>query len=500
MPTEHSLPTPAAVAIIVLLLLVARWYRARDPLLLAIPTVGYSAPLLSYISAIRYLFRSKEILDEGYAKYKPGVFKIPMLNHWEVIATGPQLIEDMRKAPDNVLSFDAAVAQTLQVDYTFGPEIRHDPYHILIIRSQLTRGLSGILADVREEIVTAFDDLIPAKNTWVKVNDVQDTLRKIVCRTSNRVFVGAPLCRNEDYQRLNIDFTIDVVKAALVINLFPNFLKPVVAKFVTNIPSQLRRQIRHLEPVIEERRKLFQEHGGVCQEDRPNDMLTWFMNEAKGIEQTTQQLALRLLTVNFAAIHTSSLSFTHALYHLAANPQYIQPLRDEVETVLAAEGWTKAALGKMRKVDSFIRESQRLNGLGLVSMTRLVLQPFTFSTGVTLPPGTVLSCASAGTHTDETHYAQADTFSPFRFAEKRDVEATKHHLVSTQHDFLAFGHGRHACPGRFFAASELKAMLAHLVLTYDVKFENGQGFPPNMFVASSCVPGKADVLFRKRQL
>ena len=56
-------------------------------------------------------------------------------------------------------------------------------------------------------------------------------------------------------------------------------------------------------------------------------------------------------------------TFTHALYNLAAHTEYIQPLREEVEGIIAEEGWTKASLGKMRKLDSFLKESQRVNGV-----------------------------------------------------------------------------------------------------------------------------------------
>ena len=50
---------------------------------------------------------------------------------------------------------------------------------------------------------------------------------------------------------------------------------------------------------------------------------------------------------------------------MAARPEYMQPIRDEVESIVAAEGWTKAAMGKMWKLDSFLRESQRWNGVNL---------------------------------------------------------------------------------------------------------------------------------------
>ena len=54
----------------------------------------------------------------------------------------------------------------------------------------------------------------------------------------------------------------------------------------------------------------------------------------------------------------------HALYYLASLPEYVQPLREEVEEVVKSEGWTKAGLDQMHKLDSFIKESQRLHSLG----------------------------------------------------------------------------------------------------------------------------------------
>ncbi len=63
---------------------------------------------------------------------------------------------------------------------------------------------------------------------------------------------------------------------------------------------------------------------------------------------------------------TSSLqSITHALYDLAAHPEFIRLLRDEMEPIIAAEGWTKAAMGKMWKLDSLLKESSRINGISL---------------------------------------------------------------------------------------------------------------------------------------
>jgi Cytochrome P450 len=51
------------------------------------------------------------------------------------------------------------------------------------------------------------------------------------------------------------------------------------------------------------------------------------------------------------------------LYRLLENPEYVEPLREEVDAVITEEGWTKAGIDKMHKIDSFLRETQRLGGI-----------------------------------------------------------------------------------------------------------------------------------------
>ena len=54
-------------------------------------------------------------------------------------------------------------------------------------------------------------------------------------------------------------------------------------------------------------------------------------------------------------------------------------------------------------------------------------------------------------------------------------------------------------PGRFFAVNELKAMLAHILMTYDVKLPENTPRPPNIWFQTTCSPNPyASLLFRKR--
>jgi len=44
-----------------------------------------------------------------------------------------------------------------------GERISTDAYHVATIRTPLTRNIAARFSDIRDEIVAAFDDIIPAK-------------------------------------------------------------------------------------------------------------------------------------------------------------------------------------------------------------------------------------------------------------------------------------------------------------------------------------------------
>lgn len=79
-------------------------------------------------------------------------------------------------------------------------------------------------------------------------------------------------------------------------------------------------------------------------------------------------------------------------------------------------------------------------------MYRLALRPFTFSNGVTIPKGTIVSIPASAIHMDENIYSNPEQFDGFRFSKARDMDGdftTIHSAVSTSPEYLAFGLGRH---------------------------------------------------------
>jgi len=94
-----------------------------------------------------------------------------------------------------------------------------------------------------------------------------------------------------------------------------------VNKLISNVPKRIQHGLKHLAPVFAARRKQRDNNEekpvcltlGRCNQyqkltnSAQFDLLTWLMDEAKGKEATDWYLTSRILTINFAAIHTSSM-------------------------------------------------------------------------------------------------------------------------------------------------------------------------------------------------
>lgn len=81
------------------------------------------------------------------------------------------------------------------------------------------------------------------------------------------------------------------------------------------------------------------------------------------------------------------------------------------------------------------------------------------------------------------------------------VPSTSTSFVSISPSNMHFGYGRQACPGRFFAANTIKAIMSRLIMEYDFKFDDCQAGrrPVNWMVGEHVLPNTSPVvLIRKR--
>ncbi|KAJ3720528.1 cytochrome P450 [Lentinula raphanica] len=460
------------------------------------PTGTFGTP----IGFLQLLFGTRDFIQEGFEKHYGRLFAIPTLFQMTFVISGPELIDDVRRASDDQLSLYGSIKEGMQTDFTMEPHILENPYHFKFVHLSLTSNLGGRYPEIHEEVIAAFSELIPPTEGWTTF-PAWSTGKHVVLRVVNRLFVGPPLCNNPDYNDINDAYSDALVKTALVMGFTPGLLKPIVSTFLDSyIPKTLRRAMEHIGPLVEERlekeRLLGKDWPG-----KPNDLLTWLMEKAPQGDRSLKAITIRLLATMFAAYRPASMALTQALFDLATFSSYISELRDEIEPIVKEEGLTKESINKMYKLDSFIKESLRLRAAGKSSMPRKVLKDFTFSNGTTILAGSTIIAPGYAIHHDARHYPNPNEFDGFRFSRLREEQddPVRHQMVSVGPTFIMFGNGRHACPGRFLVSALLKTMLAHVLMTYDIKLEQEGVRPADKWYTFTPAPNQtAGLMFRKR--
>lgn len=218
---------------------------------------------------------------------------------------------------------------------------------------------------------------------------------------------------------------------------------------------------------------------------------------------TPYQLTSRYLVVNFAAIHTTSLTFSNSLANIAAykdpltGRSYWDLLREEIDAVdqESEEGpgiWNKRKLNKLVGLDSVIRETLRRNLSAVVGLVRKVMpkEGYTYSNGLHLNHGDLVGVPTLSIHHDDETTVVTNAmeklvdFEGFRFSrpyqelsaaskeqgEQGDISAIggvgKLAAVTTADQYLAFGHGKHA----WLVLSSLFTLLSPIYYIYITLF------------------------------
>lgn len=191
----------------------------------------------------------------------------------------------------------------------------------------------------------------------------------MVARISSLIFLGEEISHNDEWVNVSVNYVIDAFEAMRELRGWPSVLRPLVHWFMPTT-QKLRKHMESARLIIAnelERRDLIR--AGKLPEDDPpriRDALDWFKETAEANNVTNFNISRAQVGLSLAAIHTTSNLLTNIMYDLAAYPEYIQPLRDEICAVAAEDGvLKKTSLLKLKLMDSVMKESQRMHPLGL---------------------------------------------------------------------------------------------------------------------------------------
>lgn len=215
-----------------------------------------------------------------------------------------------------------------------------------------------------EEIKSAISDEMPEAEDWTRVN-VRSMINRVVAKVSSRAFIGPDLCRDEEWIRISIDFTQVAVGAMFAIKKWHPLLRPFVYRFIPECQRAAKYMTdakKIVGPMLKSR--LRAETDGSKWYQKPDDIFQWFMDKASKAQRTdVGYMTKEMVTMNFAALNTAANNITQNLYELAARPEYIKPLREELEKVLGENDglFTKHSVEQLHKLDSFLKEAHTYN-------------------------------------------------------------------------------------------------------------------------------------------
>ncbi|KAH6952460.1 cytochrome P450 [Ilyonectria sp. MPI-CAGE-AT-0026] len=175
---------------------------------------------------------------------------------------------------------------------------------------------------------------------------------------------------------------------------------------------------------------------------------------------------------------------TQCLMDLATHPEYAPELREEIQAIVAKRNGMldKQALTDMIKLDSFIKETQRLNPPDLTSFQRKVMSDVTLSNGLRIPKGARIVLPTGAINMDREFFEDPETFDGFRHYRQRIASAearNSHQMVAVGKKDLTWGYGRHACPGRYIAEVAMKLLVIEFLTRYDIRLPDNVKERPN---------------------
>jgi cytochrome P450 len=358
----------------------------------------------------------------------------------------------------------------------------------------------------------------------------KSSVHEIIGHISALLFYGPELSKNQEWLEVTEEYTSIGFEAARELRLWPQMFRPFIHWFLPSCRRlrYLARRTRSLiEPVIAARERENSRREAEGQEPLTyDDAIEWTKRSAKG-RQYDAAMSPLLFSIN--ALHTTTDLLTQTLLDLSTRPELIQALREEVISVQPQEkGWNNSILGQLRLMDSAVKESQRLKptessmyasiftfvllsqvvislyadlfNLKLVLMRRSAMQDITFADGTQIPRGAVLGIPIFNMRNPEI-YPNPDTYDGYRFMKMRKETGSDgvSQLVATSPIHLGFGHGIHACPGRFLAATQVKIILSHMVMKYDFKLGDGSETKFDSFGIELISNSEATLAVRRRE-
>ncbi|CAN8097031.1 unnamed protein product [Discula destructiva] len=449
------------------------------------------------------MWDSLNLLREGYHEFRGRPWQIWTSEGYQVVLP-PAYLDELKMLPDHTCY--SSLRDFMLPQYTFKPFIpRKLDYVNHVILHDLNKNMGKVFPLMREEVSVGMQVDLPTSTNWSEV-DISAQILRLICRISGRAFVGTGLHQNEEWLDISCNYTKDVFLSAMKLRAVPSLFRPLVALILPD----LRRVYRHheraralIQPILQQREREQQEEKMT---PKANDTIQWMYDlipEEDKQDYGFQSVAQ--LAITAVSAQSTSKLIVNIVLNLIKYAEYVPMLVEEIESALEECGgeWTLDSMNRLEKLDSFMRESLRFEPPLTATFQRRAAKPVALHDGTLLPQDTLLFAPAGAIAFDPEFYPDPERFDGLRFYKLRQEASgskVRHQFVATSNTQVQFGLGRHACPGRWFAGHLIKMVVANILLSYDLKFRDGEDRPKTFLFQTTNMPHPKTRILMKRKM
>ena len=308
------------------------------------------------------------------------------------------------------------------------------------------------LAGLTELMVNAIDEALA---TWEKSTNGIDfnlapAFNELTMKVITRTLFGTGL-EQDEMNRVSkaLDYAVNYILKAIVLNSLPSWMPAPGKKEFEKSIAQIDETVYR---IIADSRK----NSGA--ENHLMAMLLDMVDDETGEGMTDQQLRDEVTTLFLAGYETTSIALTWAFDFLAHNPEMMEKLRAEVDTVVGGDRLPSFAdLPKMPYSRMILQETLRIRPSAW-QLPRTAIEDDEID-GHFIPAGTNLIGLIYMCHYHPDEWTNPEVFDPERF--QPDKSEKRHKFA-----YMPFGAGQRKCIGMDFALMEGQIALAMVAQRY----------------------------------
>ena len=326
----------------------------------------------------------EDVIAEGRKKvtYLTGVCTAEAKSNWQYpdtpylavnkrhsyVVFPPRLFDELKRLPESKASARDFFHAVNFGNWTY---IGHETSALLkTIIADLTRALPARVVDRQQDCRVAFESIIGYAPEWKEFGLLM-TVFEIVANINACAFVGRGLGTNKNWVKAVMHSPLVIHVAVVMMTACPTVLRPWLAPLAF-LPTKKNQwdMKRLLTPMLKEDHRTFQETKDKSELLRPKaeskiPITAMLLSRYKPGEVSIQQLVIDYFLISFDSTPSTASALYHAICELAAHPEAVQPLREELDHILVDGKLPLTHLQELKRMDSFLRESFRLHPVSL---------------------------------------------------------------------------------------------------------------------------------------